>query len=111
MVFMVFCHSLRIRQRRVSPPKPLPSSPILQQLDRLNRSSPDFHDQLCNIIYGEEYVQSVPSIQGDDLVWLVDYLDRVSRHVALPILRLLSQPRLLVISIFPVPPPESVYVN
>jgi hypothetical protein len=62
---------------------PSPNSPVLQQLDRLNRSSSDFHDQLCNAIYGEEYVRCVPDLEGDDLVWLVEYLDRVRRRVAL----------------------------
>jgi tRNA (Thr-GGU) A37 N-methylase len=62
---------------------PSPNSPVLQQLDRLNKSSPDYPDQLCNIIYGEEYVQCVPNLEGDDLVWLVEYLDKVRRRVAL----------------------------
>ena len=31
----------------------------------------------------EEYKRCVPSIQGDNLVWLVDYLDKVCRHVSL----------------------------
>ena len=60
-----------------------PNSPTLQQLHRLDRSSPDFHDQLCNVLYGEEYVQRVPNFGGEDLVWLVDYLDKVRRHVNL----------------------------
>ena len=58
-----------------------PSSPTLQQLHRLDRSSPDFHDQLCNLFYGREYSQCVLSLQGDDLAWLVDYLDKVCRCV------------------------------
>ena len=60
-----------------------PSSQALQQLHHLDRSSPDFHDKLCNVFYGSEYKKSVPNIQGDDLVWLVDYLDKVRRRVAL----------------------------
>jgi hypothetical protein len=63
---------------------PSPNPPVLQQLDRLNRSSSDFHDQLCNVIYGEEYMQCVPDLEGDGLAWLVEYLDRVRRRVALP---------------------------
>jgi len=63
---------------------PPSSSSTLQQLHRLERSSPNFHDQLCNVLYGEEYVKCVSSIKGDDLVWLVDYLDEVRRRVALP---------------------------
>jgi len=75
-----------------------PSLPALQQLNRLDRSSPDFHDQLSNALYGEEYKKCVeeykkcgeeykkcvPKLQGDDLVWLVEYLDKVRCRVALP---------------------------
>ena len=79
---MAFYNSLRIR-RRGAIPNPSLSSPVLQRLDHLDRSSPGFHDQLCNVLYGEEYVQCVANLQGDDLVWLVDYPDRVRRRVAL----------------------------
>ena len=58
------------------------SPPTLQQLDHLDRSSPDFHDQLSNVLYGEEYQRCAPNLQGDGLVWLVDYLDKVRRHIA-----------------------------
>jgi hypothetical protein len=61
-----------------------PSPPALQQLHRLDRSSSGFHDQLSNVLYGEEYTQCVPNLQDDDLTWLVDYLDKVRRRVALP---------------------------
>jgi hypothetical protein len=74
-------HSLP--QRRAFP-MPFPGSPALRQLDRLNRSSPDFHDQLCDIVYGADYQQCMPNLQDNELVWLVDYLDRVRRRVALP---------------------------
>ena len=63
---------------------PPPGLPVLQRLYHLDRSSSGFHDQLSNILYGEEYQKCVPNLQGNDLVWLVDYLDRVSRHVAFP---------------------------
>jgi hypothetical protein len=62
---------------------PSPNSPVLQRLDRLNKTSLDFPDQFCNIIYGEEYVQCAWNLEGDDLVWLVEYLDKVRRRVAL----------------------------
>jgi hypothetical protein len=61
---------------------PSPNSPVLQQLDRLNGSLPEFHDQLYDLLYGEEYVQCVRNLQEDDLVWLVNYLDRVRPRVA-----------------------------
>ena len=54
---------------------------ILQQLHRLDRSSHEFHDQLSNLLYGEEYTQSVPNLEAGESEWLVDYLDKV-RHPA-----------------------------
>jgi hypothetical protein len=61
-----------------------PSLRILQTLHRLDRSSPRFHDKLTNVLYGEEYKRCVPILQGDDLVWLVDYMDEVRHPIALP---------------------------
>ena len=63
---------------------PPPSVPILQQLHHLDKSSPRFHDKLTNILYLEEYRQCVAKLQGDDLLWLVNYLDKVHRYAALP---------------------------
>jgi hypothetical protein len=68
---------------RVSPMSS-PGSPALQQLGRLNGSSPKFHDQLGDVLHGEEYKQCVPNLQGDDLAWLVDYLDKVCHLISLP---------------------------
>ena len=56
----------------------------LEQLRRLDRSSPDFHDQLCNVLYAREYERCVLTLQGDDLVWLVEYLDKVRCRIAIP---------------------------
>ena len=61
-----------------------PSLPSLQQLNRLDRSLSGFHDRLCKVLYGQEYAQCVPNLQDDDLVWLVDYLDKVPRRKAIP---------------------------
>ena len=58
-----------------------PSSPALQQLNRLERASPDFHDQLYSVLYGEEYVQCEQTLEGDDLMWLIEYLNKVCCHV------------------------------
>jgi len=60
-----------------------PSHPVLQRLDRLNRSSSDFHDQLNNVLCAEEYKQYLSDLQGDGLVWLVDYLDEVYYRLSL----------------------------
>jgi len=61
----------------MSPPNPL------EQLRLLDRSSSKFHDRVGNILYGEDYKQWVPNLQGGDLVWLIDYLDKVRRRVSL----------------------------
>ena len=87
-----------------------PTSPALQKLHHLDRSSPNFHDQLCNALHGEEYTQCVLNLQGDDLVWIVDYLDKVRRRVTLPYSPL-SRRRLLMVSIVPLQLSTSVYVN
>ena len=55
----------------------------LQQPRRLDRSSPNFYNQLSNVLFGEEYGGSVPNLQGNDLVSLVDYLDKVCRPISL----------------------------
>lgn len=57
-----------------------PFHPVLQELNNLDRSSSKFHDRLSNVLYGEEYMRCVGDLQGDDLVWLVDYLDEVCRR-------------------------------
>ena len=58
-----------------------PGSPVLLKLHLLDVSSPDFDDQICNVLYGESYARRVPDLREDDLVWLIDYLDRVHRCV------------------------------
>jgi len=81
-----------------------PKHPALQPLDRFD------DDQLSSILDGENYRQCVPTLQRNDKVWLVEYLDRVRRHVALPTLRS-NQRRPSIVSILPVLLPRSVYVN
>jgi len=69
-----------------------PSSPTLEKsctlalgkLRSLDASLSEFHDQLSNVLYGEEYTRCVKNLQGDGLVWLVDYLDSVRRRIAPP---------------------------
>ncbi|KAF9649285.1 kinase-like protein [Thelephora ganbajun] len=53
-----------------------PRAPALQKLHHLNRSSPDFHNQFCGVLYEQEYIQCAQNVEGDDLVWLVDYLNK-----------------------------------
>lgn len=89
---------------------PMSSFNPLGQLRRLDGSSPGFHDQLSHVLYGEEYKKWVSSIDGEDLVWLVDYLDKVRCHVAVPDPRL-TRSRLSMVSTLLVPASGNAYAN
>ena len=56
-----------------------PSHNILQQLDRLERSSLDFPNQLTNLLDGQEYNYFffTAGLRVEDIAWLVEYLDNV----------------------------------
>jgi len=85
----------------------------LRQLRRLDKSSSNFHDRVSNVLYGEEYKQWVQTIEGNDLVGLVDYLDTVrclASFLLLPFPRS-SHRRLLIVSTLLVPLSGSVFVN
>ena len=58
-----------------------PGSLVLQKFHRLDTSLTGLHDQIAALLRGEEYQRCVSNLQGDDLVWLVDYLDKVRRRV------------------------------
>jgi len=51
---------------------------VLKQLHGLNRTSSQFHKRLSDLLHSERYRSAVPNLQGEDLAWLVDYLDSVS---------------------------------
>jgi len=91
-------------------PMSSPSSPVLQHLCSLDESISDFQDQLCSVLCGEEYAQCVPDLKDKDLMWLVDYLDKVPHYFAIPA-HCSNQRRLLIVSILPVPLSGSVYVG
>lgn len=93
-------------------PMSSPNLPTLQRLYHLDRSSSGFHDELSNLLYGEEYQQCVPILQGDDLVWLVDYLDKVRSCVPLTFPALHShQRRSSTLSAPPAQPSEGACAN
>ena len=50
----------------------------LQQLYDLDRTLPEFHERLGDFLRSEEYRRILPSLQGEDLVQLVAYLNSVS---------------------------------
>ena len=87
------------------------SQNLLQKLRGLDESSLEYHDQLCNIIYGEGYERCVGGLHGDDLVELVDYLDKVRCRVALLRLYLSQRYRPSIFSILLVPVSGNVYGN
>ena len=60
---------------------PLPE--ILQQLDHLDKSLPQFPDQLASFLYGKGYEGCIPKLQDQDAVWLVEYLDNVRFYITL----------------------------
>lgn len=49
----------------------------IQALLRLDQSSPQFTDRLDNVIDGKEFDEQISSLQADDLMEVVDYLDKV----------------------------------
>ena len=50
------------------------------QLHGLDRTSPQFHEQLSNFFSGDVYRSVFPDLEGEDLAWLVECLDSVSLH-------------------------------
>ena len=50
----------------------------LRQLCDLDRSSPQFKDQLVRFLGRKEWIRSLQNLRNEDLVWLVEYLDCVS---------------------------------
>ena len=112
-----FTHAIPSQQlRKLGEASPLPTRtpshrpPALQRLYRLDASSPDFQDQLDDLLRENEYQECVPALQSDDLMRLVDYLDNVRLRVALPTLHS-SWHRLSIASILPVWLPKSHYMN
>ena len=69
-----------------------PFSKCRNQLNSLDRSSPNFYEQLDSILRGKEYKKCVCrdgdnlvlNLRRDDLVWLINQLDSVRRHIGLP---------------------------
>ena len=51
---------------------------VLEQLRGFDRASPQFHKHLSNLLRSEGYRNAVSILQGEDLAWLVEYLDSVS---------------------------------
>lgn len=56
---------------------PPPNPATLQQPHLPDKSSPNFHDQLSDVLSCEEYKRSAQNLRGNAIVSLVDYLDGV----------------------------------
>ena len=63
---------------------PPPTSPALNRLYGLDKSSSKFQDELFDVLDETEFTQWVRTFQGEDLVWLIDYLDKVSPCTSFP---------------------------
>ena len=50
----------------------------LKLLHDIDKTSPQFHNRLIGFLRGRVYRDVVPSLQSDDLTWLVEYLDNVN---------------------------------
>ena len=54
----------------------------LQQLRRLEKLSPQFPDQLTGLLRERGYQDDVTNLKGEDLLWLIGYLDDARPRVA-----------------------------
>ena len=50
----------------------------LQKLRDFNGTSSQFHEELSDFIRGHVYRSALPSLQSENLTWLVEHLDSVS---------------------------------
>ena len=49
----------------------------LQTLLQLDKSSPQFPNSLCDVLGGREFNEHIPTLQTDDLMGVIEYLDKV----------------------------------
>ena len=55
----------------------VPHDPF-EQLRNLDKTSPQFHEQLNNFLHGDVCQSVLSGLESEDLVWFVEYLDGVS---------------------------------
>jgi len=63
---------------------PMTPPDSLQQLCNLDRASPQFHKQISEFLRGKDYRNAIPNLQGEDLMWFVEYLGSVSFQAIFP---------------------------
>jgi len=64
----------------------LPMSPLTpsQQLRRLDKFSPQFPDQITDLLREQGYRNHITNLQDEDLLWLVEYLNDVRLRLLSP---------------------------
>lgn len=81
-------HKVGTPHPQLTPPPPdqlsEPNLTPLQQLRSLNRASPEFFDQLNNVLHDKACEESIRNLEGNDLVSVIDYLDKVRCDTSLP---------------------------
>ena len=55
----------------------MPEDSYLRALVQLDRLSPQFPDQLCDILDGNGFDDCVKNLEAEDLLWLIEFLDKV----------------------------------
>jgi len=56
--------------------------PFIRQLGQLDRTSPQFSDQLATLLGGEGIREVVLNFSAQNALWLVEYLDDVRRDTS-----------------------------
>jgi hypothetical protein len=62
----------------------LPSTNPLEGLPCPEEPSSEFHDKLSDILCGGEYQEWAQSVEGGELIGLINYLGRVRRSISFP---------------------------
>ena len=60
---------------------------LLQQLHELDKTSPRFHEQLCDFLRGDAYRDGLQNLPSEDSVSLIEYLNCVSLYIIFSPLR------------------------
>ena len=55
----------------------MPEDSYLRALVQLDRLSPQFPGQLCDILDGNGFDDCVKNLEAEDLLWLIEFLDKV----------------------------------
>ena len=62
----------------------LPSPNLFEGLPCPDEPSSEFHDKLSSVLRGEEYRQWAQTVEGGELIGLLDYLEKVRCCTSFP---------------------------